>query len=297
MPRVRVNGVDLHVEERGSGPPIVFAHEFGGDWRSWEGQMAHFAARHRCVAYNARGYPPSEVPDDEAAYGYEIAVDDLRGVMDALDIPAAFVVGLSMGAYTGLVFAQRHPDRLRGLVAASGGSGAYPPAREGFVRDCRALADAFLASGSMDVHGFAEGATRVQLANKDREAFDVFARYFREHSPVGSAYTMRRVQAARPSLYDLEDALGGVETPTLLIVGDEDDPCLDVNLFLKRVMPRAGLAVLAKSGHLVNLEEPAAFNGLIEAFVADVEAGSWRARDPRARTPAAYLTRAPSRGA
>ena len=286
MPRIPVNGVELHVEETGSGEAIVFAHEFAGDCRSWAGQVAHFAGCYRCVVYNARGYPPSEVPDDESAYGWETSIEDLRGVMDALDIDRAHVVGLSMGAYTGLMFAQRHPERVNGLVAASGGSGAYKPTRDAFLRDANALADRMLEEGRTDVASYEAGPARVQLQNKNPAAYETFARGFAEHSAAGSAYTMRRVQAARPSLYDLETSLRAIERPTLLVVGDEDEPCLDVNLFLKRTMIWAGLAILPKSGHLVNLEEPETFNRLLDEFFAAVEAGEWEPRDPRARISA-----------
>ena len=286
MPRIPVNGVELHVEETGSGEAIVFAHEFAGDCRSWAGQVAHFAGRYRCVTYNARGYSPSDVPDDESAYGWETSIDDLRGVMDALDIDRAHIVGLSMGAYTGLMFAQRHPERVTSLVAASGGSGAYKPTRDAFLRDANALADRMLEAGRTDVAGYEAGPARVQLQNKDPAAYETFARGFAEHPAAGSAYTMRRVQAARPSLYDLETSLRAIDRPTLLVVGDEDEPCLDVNLFLKRTMNWAGLAILPKSGHLVNLEEPETFNRLLDEFFVAVEAGEWEPRDPRARISA-----------
>lgn len=280
MPHIQANGADLYIEEKGSGDAVIFAHEFGGDCRSWEGQMDHLAGRYRCVAYNARGFPPSSVPDDEAAYGYDVSIEDLKGVMDALDIGRAHIVGLSMGSYTGLLFVERYPERVRSLVAASGGAGAYRETREAFIQSCHDLADAFLDAEAMDVMGYAEGPARLQLRNKNVAAFETFLRYYNEHSPIGSAHTVRRVQGARPSLYDLEDGLRAVTTPTLLIVGDEDEPCLDVNLFLKRVMNWAGLSILPKSGHMVNLEEPETFNRMLDDFFAAVESGAWQPRDP-----------------
>jgi pimeloyl-ACP methyl ester carboxylesterase len=82
------------------------------------------------------------------------------------------------------------------------------------------------------------------------------------------------VVAGRASLYDLEAELKAVKAPVLLLVGDEDEPCLDVNLWMKRLMPVARLALLPGSGHAINLEEPALFNRLIGEFLADVERGS-----------------------
>jgi pimeloyl-ACP methyl ester carboxylesterase len=104
-----------------------------------------------------------------------------------------------------------------------------------------------------------------------------------EHPAHAAAKTLRTIQAGRPSLYDLEAELKDIATPVLLVVGDEDEPCIDVNVWMKRLMPTARLAMLPGTGHALNLEEPAAFNSIVERFLTDVERGSWRPRDPRAR--------------
>ncbi len=288
MTRIPINGVSLHVEETGSGESIVFVHEFGGDARSWQPQVEHFSRHYRCVVYNARGYPPSDVPEDERLYGQQLSTADLKGVLDALDIEQAFVVGLSMGAYTGLMLTVQHPERVRALVFASGGSGAYPETRTRFLVDTNAVAEKMLQANSVDAAGISSGPSRVQLQNKNQTVWEQFAAHLSEHSAVGSAYTLRHVQAERPSLYDLTTELGAVTTPTLLVVGDEDESCLDVNLYLKRTMPYAGLSIFPKSGHLLNLEEPERFNALIDEFFQTVKAGQWSRRDPRSETVSAF---------
>jgi pimeloyl-ACP methyl ester carboxylesterase len=290
MPYVAVNGVSLWVEETGAGPAMLFLHEFAGDHRSWRHQIAHFSKTHRCIAYACRGYPPSDVPGDEAAYGQDIATADALGVLDALGIDMAVVVGLSMGAYTGLMMSLAAPERVTALVAASGGSGGYPPARERFLADTLALSDRMRRMAKLDVPEMVRGMARVQLENKNPAAFAEFAANFAEHSPLGSALTLRRVQAGRPSLHDHAEALARSTVPTLLMVGDEDEPCLDINLFLKRTMPMAGLVVVPKSGHMINLEDPAAFNAQIEAFLAEIAGGRWQQRDPRAAIGAGAYT-------
>jgi pimeloyl-ACP methyl ester carboxylesterase len=93
---------------------------------------------------------------------------------------------------------------------------------------------------------------------------------------------MRGFQARRPSLYDFEAEFKAMDVPVLVINGDEDDHCLMPGLFLKRSIPRCGLAVLPKAGHTLNLEEPELFNRLLGEFIATVEAGRWDRRDPRA---------------
>lgn len=288
MARIPINGVTLHVEETGSGEPIIFVHEFGGDARSWQPQVEHFSRHYRCVVYNARGYPPSDVPEDETLYGQHLSTADLKGVLDALDIERAFVVGLSMGAYTGLMLTMQHPERVRALVFASGGSGAYPETRKQFLADTTAVAEKILQANSVEAAGISSGPSRVQLQNKNQTVWEQFAAHLSEHSAVGSAYTLRHVQAERPSLYDLTTELGAVTTPTLLVVGDEDESCLDVNLYLKRTMPYAGLSIFPKSGHLLNLEEPERFNSLIDEFFQTVQAGQWSRRDPRSETVSAF---------
>jgi len=288
MTQMQVNGVNLYVEDTGTGEPIIFAHEFGGDSRSWSPQVDHFAAGYRCITYNARGYPPSAVPEAESLYGQQLSTNDLKGILDALNIERAFVVGLSMGAYTGLMFAMQHPARVHGLIFASGGSGAYPETRQQFLADTQKVADKMLESGSVDSAGISAGPSRVQLQNKNHEVWAQFASHLSEHSALGSAHTLRHVQAERPSLYDFADELRAMTTPTLLIVGDEDESCLDVNLYLKRSMPYAGLSILPKSGHLLNLEEPERFNTLLDDFFQTVKAGKWERRDPRSEVVSAF---------
>ena len=283
-----VNGVKIFVEETGTGDPVVFVHEFGGDARSWEPQVRDFSDRYRCVTYNARGYPPSEVPRDETLYSQPNATEDLKGVLDALNIEQAYIVGLSMGAYTGLMLAIQHPERVRALVFASGGSGAFPATRARFLSDTRAVANRILEAESVDAAGISSGPSRVQLQNKNPEVWAEFATHLSEHSPLGSAYTLLHVQAERPSLYDLTDRLRLNTTPTLLLVGDEDESCLDVNLYLKRTMPYSGLHIFSKSGHLLNLEEPKRFNTLTQEFFNEVASGGWKRRDPRSETVSAF---------
>jgi pimeloyl-ACP methyl ester carboxylesterase len=275
-------GVGLHYEEAGEGTPVLFVHEFAGDHRSWEPQVRGLARRHRCVTFAARGYPPSDVPADPAAYSQDLAVADALAVLDHLGIERAHVVGLSMGAFCTLHLGLRHPDRTASLVVAGCGYGAHPDAREGFRAESAAVAQAFEEQGSASIAPtYGAGPARVQFQNKDRRGWEEFVRMLAEHSAVGSALTMRGVQRERPSLYDLTGELAALEVPTLLLVGDEDEGCLEANLMLKRTIPSAGLVVLPRTGHTANLEEPELFNRFVGDFLAAVDAGRWRRRDPR----------------
>ncbi len=283
MPRAQTSdGIELHYESSGDGPPILFIHEFAGDHRSWAPQVAHFSSSRHCITYAARGYPPSDVPADLDAYSQQRAVEDAVDVLDAVGVDVACVVGLSMGGFAALHLVLAHPERVRAAVVAGAGYGAQPERREQFRKESLAIAAAFEAQGSARVaESYAVGPARVQLQNKNPEAWRVFAAALAEHDATGAALTMRGVQASRPSLYDLREELRAVRTPVLILAGDEDDGALEPSLMLKRNMPWAGLSVLPRTGHTANLEEPELFNAVLQRFLDAVEAGAWRPRDPR----------------
>lgn len=284
------DGVKLYYEEAGEGTPVIFVHEFAGDYRSWEPQVRFFSRRHRCIAYNARGYPPSEVPEDGAMYSQDRARDDIKSVLDHLKISEAHVVGLSMGGFATLHFGLAYPSYARSLVVAGCGYGAERDKQEQFREECGTTAK--LAENG-DAEAFAEvyavGPTRVQFRRKDPRGWQAFKDMLIEHSLPGAVLTQRGVQQRRPSLYDLEDGLRRLTTPTLLMTGDEDEPCLVPKVFLKRTIPSAALQIFPNSGHAINLEEPTLFNEALADFFAQVEAGRWPVRDPEAIAAAGIL--------
>jgi len=277
------DGVRLFWEEAGQGAPVVFVHEFGGNHWSWEPQINFFARRHRCMTFAARGFPPSDIPEDVAAYSQAQATDDIIAVMDAAGIERAHLVGLSMGGFAVLHAGLRYPGRVLSVTAAGAGYGAEK-AHEAYFRGIsNQVAANFETHGAAEFAPiYAEGASRVQFQGKDPRGWALFAERLGQHSARGAANTMRGVQMRRPSLYDLEDRFRSMAAPLLVMVGDEDDHCLQPGLFLKRTVPACGLAVFPKSGHTLNLEEPALFNQLLSEFIAQVEAGRWLPRDPRA---------------
>ena len=283
MPYATADGARLYFEETGSGTPIVFVHEFAGDHRSWEPQMRHFGRRYRCIAFNARGYPPSDVPDSPDAYSQARAADDIQAVLDALGIERSHVVGLSMGGFATLHFGLRHAARALSLCVAGCGYGAEPEQRERFRAEAEATAG-FIGSAGMTVFAerYAHGPTRVQFENKDPRGFAEFKRMLAEHSALGSANTQLGVQRERPSLYDLVDEMRRLTVPTLVLHGDEDWPCLRPGLLMKETIPSAALAVMPNCGHTINLEAPDEFNRLVGDFLAQVDSGRWPMRDPRA---------------
>src|SRR5437762_4791716 len=277
MPKAAVGGVKLHYDEAGKGTPLVFVHEFAGDAQSWRLQTAFFARRYRTLAFNARGYPPSDVPEDPDAYSQQQAADDIKGLLDALGIARAHVCGLSMGGLATLHFGLCYPDRALSLVVAGAGYGSDDP--EGNRKDVEQVARRFETEG-MEKTGefYAHGPSRVQLLEKDPVGWQEFHDRLCAGSAKGHALTMRGVQMRRPTIYSLEERLTKLEVPTLIVTGDEDEPCLEPALFMKRKIPLAALVVLPKSGHAVNLEEPEAFNRAVLDFLTTVDGGRWTRR-------------------
>jgi pimeloyl-ACP methyl ester carboxylesterase len=286
MPHLTTDdGVRLYYEEAGTGTPIVFVHEFADDHRGYEAQIRYFARRYRCITYNARGYPPSEVPDDPARYSQDRARDDVRDVLDALAMPKAHIVGISMGGFATLHFGLAYPERALSLVVAGCGYGAEPGKRQQFLDETTKTA-ALIEGAGMKVASqtYAIGPARVQFQNKDPRGWAEFAARLAEHSTLGSANTMRGVQARRPSLWDLRDRMGNLEVPILIMTGDEDEPCLEPSLLMKRTIPTAALMIFPNTGHALNLEEPDLFNRTCAEFFHQVESGRWPRRDPRSVT-------------
>jgi len=284
MPHLTTDdGVKLYYEETGSGIPIVFVHEFAGDYRAWEPQVRYFSRRYRCITYNARGYPPSDVPKEANRYSQDRARDDIRAVLDALKIDKAHIVGLSMGGFAALHLGLRHPQLVRSLVVAGVGYGAKPEQQAEHSASSKRDADHAEAIGMAAFARNLAGSRYAQcLRAKDESAWLRFAERLAEHSVIGMAMTLRGVLATRPSLWHLADRLRGLDRPTLLVAGDEDTPCLEPGLFLKATLPDAAFCVMPRTGHLINLEEPSLFNTILFSFLVAVEHGRWSAWKGRA---------------
>jgi 3-oxoadipate enol-lactonase len=277
------DGVKLYYEEAGVGTPILFVHEYCGDWRSWEPQMRFFARKYRCITYSFRGYPGSDAPARAKMYGQSHAVDDAKHMLDHLKIAKAHVVGLSQGAFATAHFGRQYPGRALSLTLAGVGSGAGREGHEQFKKSAVETSAKIAKDGMAKyAEGLITNPTRSRFKQKDPRGFAEFIKHLSEHSDVGSANTMAEYQGKRPSLYDFEAEWKKLDLPTLIICGDEDEPCLVPSLYLKGVMANAGLAMFAKTGHTVNLEEPDAFNRELWNFITLAEAGKWTQGHPMA---------------
>ena len=277
MPTFSANGVNIYYEVTGEGFPLVWSHEWAGSYESWETQVRFFTRRYQVITYAARGWPPSDVPSDPEAYSQDHVVNDLYLLLQHLGIDQAHIGGLSMGGSVALNFGIAHPKMARSLIVASAGAGTTN--REGFLTNGQAFADRLIAEG-MKVAGddYAWSDNRLQLMRKDPQGFEEFRRLLASHSPIGSALTYKGFVMGRPTIYALEDQLRGLKVPTLIMIGDEDEPCVEPAIFMKRNIPRSGLSVFPQSGHAINLEEPDLFNRTVLDFLTAVEADRWAER-------------------
>src|SRR3954469_23750221 len=279
---VTSDNVRLYYEEAGFGIPIIFLHEFAADPTNWDPPMRYFSRGHRCIAYSARGYTPSEVPPSADVYTYKHFYTDALAVLDHLGIAKAHLIGLSMGSYSSLQIGLNAPERALSMTLAAVGSGSNLENLDAFRKQCQANAEQYERIGSVEVaKATREAPSRIPFLLKDPRGHADFYAALARHSAQGSANTMRGFQGGRPSIYTMTDAIRQVPTPALILCGDEDDNCVEPSVFLKQHLPAAGLSFFPKSGHVLNLEEPALFNEMVERFIALVEAGRWPVRDPR----------------
>jgi pimeloyl-ACP methyl ester carboxylesterase len=274
MPKAQVNGVTLYYEITGSGFPLIFCHEFAGDMRSWEPQVRWFARRYRVVTFNYRGYPPSTVPEDDAAYAHDRLIEDLHGLMVALGIERAHIAGLATGGNVALNFAIRHPEMVAGLAIAGAGAGTVD--RENWLAGAAKFSDDIERDGVEGVvANVVDAPQRVVFKVKDPRGWADFVAMMRTFSPMGCAKMMRHALMGRQPIFELRPQLEQLTVPVLVMVGDQDKPAFDSSRFIRDHAPFAGLAVFPMCGHTLNSEEPALYNHLVSEFLSAVDAGRW----------------------
>jgi 3-oxoadipate enol-lactonase len=250
MPKTRVNGIDLYYEVHGDGPAIVFAHGAGGNHLSWWQQVPVFARQYRCVTFDHRGFGQSaDVPD---APGSQAFVEDLKQLLDHLQIERASLVAQSMGGRTCLGFTLAYPNRVQALVMADT-TGGFADARMAQLRT--------------------EGEVAMSGPNPPPRTY---ARHFPQEQPM-QAFLYEQIRALNPPRRETPAAgptaeqVRALQTPTLLIVGEHDviAPPAVMKMF-QTYIPHARLAEVAGAGHSVYFEKPEAFNRAVLEFFKEV---------------------------
>ena len=274
MPTVSVNGVELYWEQAGSGVPLVWVHEYGGDLRSWEPQVRYFSRQYRVITYNHRGYPPSSVPRVASDYSQQLLVEDLRQLLEQLEVGPVHLGGCSMGANVARDFAIANGEMTQSLILVGAGAGSVN--REQFLKTQTATAAALEREGIATLVGSLERvATRASFKKKDPRGFAEFLAQVGEHDAQACAHLAREVMAKRKTVFDLDCELRGLRVPTLIMVGDRDEPCIEPSLMMRRWIRSSGLVVFPACGHTPNLEEPELFNLYVSQFLSAVEQGRW----------------------
>jgi pimeloyl-ACP methyl ester carboxylesterase len=266
------DGVSLYIESHGDGVPIVFVHELAGSYHAFDEQVGAWKNDWRCVIFNARGYPPSDIPASVDAYSQDIAASDIGAVMDGLGLADAHLIGVSMGAASVLQYAIRHPGRVRSATLTSIGSGADLEPGE-YAVAMEELAQLALDKGMHALAGhYTKSPTRFRVKDKNPAGYETFIGRLTGGSVTGITNTMRGVQSRRRSVYEYRDQIAAMTVPTLIVLGAEDAPCVKPSHFINEVLPGARLEVVPTTGHLVNIEEPALYNRLVMGFIEAVEA-------------------------
>ena len=277
MPTAKVNGINIYYEVTGEGFPLVLSHEFGGTYKSWEPQVRFFSRRYQVITYNQRGFPPSDVPPKASDYSQDILVEDLYQLLGHLGINEAYLVGCSMGGNIVLNLGIAHPEMTKALIIVASGAGTT--GRDTFVPKLEGMAQQLEKTGwKVLAEQYAHDPNRIQLQRKDPHGWQEFVDDLSAHSDEGSVQLIREVIIKRPPVSELEAKLKQLRIPTLIMIGDEDEMCIDPALIMKKHMPGAGLLVLPQSGHAINLEEPDTFNRALLDFLTAVESGKWAVR-------------------
>ncbi|MBA7597603.1 3-oxoadipate enol-lactonase 2 [subsurface metagenome] len=265
MPDIMVNGVRLFYGERGSGTAMVWAHGLGGTWQEWEGLIEFFRDRYRVIAYDARGHGDSEKPDRPEAYSQDIMVEDMRGVMDALDINKVIVGGHSMGANVALNFALRYPERCIGLIPVGIGSGSS--GREWWKEWWGHMADTAEKEG---IGAYVEEMKKLPawgVAFADPKLGKPLIQAELANSPEAIAAVIRGVQKERPNIFELAPKLEKLPVKTLVMMSEGDAPVVECSRFMIEHIPQGTLGVIPAKSHWTHLEAPERFLEAVNQFV------------------------------
>lgn len=265
--QIPVNGITLNAEVAGSGHPLLLLHGFTGSAASWASHMAQYAQLRRTIAVDIIGHGLSAAPTDPERYRMEQCVEDLVAVLDALNVDRFDLLGYSMGGRVALHVAAAVPDRVRALIMESGSPGLASAAE----REARVASDNGLADG-IDRDGletFINSWEKIPLfASQANLPPEVWARQRAQRlksDPVGLANSLRGMGTGRQA--QLWDRLPDLRMPTLLLAGEIDTRYCQIAQEMAAAMPNAQVAVVPNAGHSVHLEQPAAFDAAVMAFL------------------------------
>lgn len=251
MPTITRDGVNIYYEDHGTGPAVLLSHGYSATTRMWTGQVEALKDRYRVITWDMRGHGQSDSPDDPKAYSEAATVDDIAGILNHLGIDKAVIGGLSLGGYMSLAFNLAHPSMVRALMLFDTGPGyKNPVGREGWNVTAMKRAETFEAKG-LDALG---GSAEVRVSQ--------------HRSAQGLAHAARGMLAQFDSR--IIESLEHISVPTLVLVGEKDQPFLGATDYMANKIPGCTKVMIPEAGHAANLDQPAAFNAAVEAFLASL---------------------------
>jgi len=250
MSRARLNGIEIDYEVSGSGRPVLLSHGYSATRRMWDAQHRALGEHHRVISWSMRGHGETESPADPARYSAALTVGDMRALLGHLGAGRAVIGGLSLGGYVSLAFYLEHPEMVRALVICDSGPG-YRSADAREAWNARASERA----AALETRG-------LDALGKSREVREAVALH---RSAQGLAHAARGMLAQEGSR--VIDGLVSIQVPTLIIVGDQDQPFLAPCEYMAKKIPGARLEVIRDAGHSSNLDQPEVFNRVLLDFL------------------------------
>jgi pimeloyl-ACP methyl ester carboxylesterase len=249
MPKLNRDGVNIHYEVHGSGPPLLLTHGYSSTSAMWQGQIAALSKQHKLILWDMRGHGQSDYPGDAAAYSEALTVGDMAALLDKADAPRAIVGGLSLGGYMSLAFYRAHPERVRALLIIDTGPGfKKDDARDAWNKRAHETGDRF-----------------------EREGLDVLKLASRERSSVIHRDASGLARAARGMLTQRDagviETLPHIKVPALVVVGADDTPFLAASDYMAAKIPGAKKVVIPAAGHAANIDQPRAFIDAVLSFL------------------------------
>jgi pimeloyl-ACP methyl ester carboxylesterase len=258
MPKINRDGVAIHYEVHGNGPPLLLTHGYSSTSAMWQGQVEALSKHHKLVLWDMRGHGQSDYPDDASAYSEALTVADMAALLDQVGASSAIVGGLSLGGYMSLAFYRAHPERVRALLIIDTGPGfKKDDARDAWNKRAHETGDRF-----------------------EREGLAVLESASRERSDVTHRDASGLARAARGMLTQRDarviESLPNIKVPSLIVVGADDTPFLAASDYMAAKIPGAQKVVVPAAGHAVNIDQPQAFINAVLPFLENLDATTVR---------------------
>jgi pimeloyl-ACP methyl ester carboxylesterase len=252
MPKLNRDGVNIHYEIHGSGPPLLLTHGYSSTSAMWQGQVAALSKHHKLILWDMRGHGQSDYPVDAAAYSEALTVGDMAALLDKAGADTAIVGGLSLGGYMSLAFFRAHSERVRALLIIDPGPGfKKDEARDAWNKRAHETGDRF-----------------------EREGLEVLKSLSRERSSVVHRDASGLARAARGMLTQRDagviETLPHINVPSLVVVGADDTPFLAASDYMAAKIPGAKKVVIPAAGHAANIDQPQAFIDAVLPFLDDL---------------------------